>query len=99
MQVHNRLFTFGPDGKPHWELKGKDLIKGETDGSSFPNGGLRITHEAGGYLAIDTSSPIFLRGDLVHVPTVFVSYNGHALDEKIVSCTETKLLIKTVPLV
>ena len=82
-QVHNRLFTFGDDGQPVWELKGKDLVQGETDGSSFPNGGLRITHEAGGYLAIDTTSPIFLRGDLVHVPTVFVSYNGHALDEKI----------------
>ena len=81
-QVHNRLFTFGKDGKPVWELKGKDLVQGETDGSSFPNGGLRATHTAGGYLGIDTTSPIFIRGDLVHVPACFVSYYGHALDEK-----------------
>jgi|EP01049_Picozoa_sp_SAG25_P013777 glutamine synthetase len=73
-QVHNRLFTFGDDGQPEWELKGSALVQGETDGSSFPNGGLRATHEAGGYLAIDTSSNIFLRGDLVHVPSIFVSY-------------------------
>ena len=81
-QVHNRLFTFGSDGKPKWELEGKDLVQGETDGSSFPNGGLRATHTAGGYLGIDTTSPIFIRGDLVHVPACFVSYYGDALDEK-----------------
>ena len=81
-QVHNRLFTFGSDGKPKWSLEGKELVQGETDGSSFPNGGLRATHTAGGYLGIDTTSPIFIRGDLVHVPACFVSYYGHALDEK-----------------
>ena len=82
VQVHNRLFTFGSDGKPKWSLEGKELVQGETDGSSFPNGGLRATHTAGGYLGIDTTSPIFIRGDLVHVPACFVSYYGHALDEK-----------------
>jgi Uncharacterized protein related to glutamine synthetase len=60
----------------------KDLIKGETDGSSYPNGGLRGTHCAGGYLALDTSSPIFLRGDTIFVPSALVSYYGAALDEK-----------------
>jgi glutamine synthetase len=64
------------------DFKGKTLIKGETDGSSYPNGGLRGTHEAGGYLAVDTSSPIFLRGDTIFIPSVFVSYYGKALDEK-----------------
>ena len=67
---------------PHVTLHAQDLIKGETDGSSFPNGGLRNTHTAGGYLAIDPSSPIFLRGDTIFLPSCFVSYYGHALDEK-----------------
>ena len=65
-----------------FDFDGKMLIKGETDGSSFPNGGLRATHTAGGYLALDTSSPIFLRGDTVFIPSAFVSYYGAALDEK-----------------
>ena len=65
-----------------FDFKGKDLVKGETDGSSYPNGGLRGTHCAGGYLAPDTSSPIFLRGDTIFIPSVFVSYYGMALDEK-----------------
>lgn len=82
-QVHNRLMTFNPStGDLEWDFKGKNLVKGETDGSSYPNGGLRATHKAGGYLAIDTSSPIFLRGDTVFIPSAFVSYYGEALDEK-----------------
>merc|ERR1712151_1396790 len=82
-QVHNRMMKFNmKSGALEWDFKGKNLIKGETDGSSFPNGGLRGTHCAGGYLAIDTSSPIFLRGDTVFIPSAFVSYFGAALDEK-----------------
>ncbi len=65
-----------------YDFDGGDLIKGETDGSSYPNGGLRATHTAGGYLAIDTGSPIFLRGDTIFIPSIFVSYYGMALDEK-----------------
>ena len=61
-QVHNRMFNFSNDGIPVWELEGKTLLKGETDGSSFPNGGLRATHTAGGYTVLDPSSPIFLHG-------------------------------------
>ena len=68
--------------KIKFDFKGKDLVKGETDGSSFPNGGLRATHTAGGYLAVDTSSNIFLRGDTIFIPSAFVSYYGAALDEK-----------------
>lgn len=81
-QVHNAFFKFDATGKPVWDLKGKDLLKGETDGSSYPNGGLRGTHRAGGYVALDPTSPIFLRGDTIFIPSCFVSYYGHALDEK-----------------
>merc|ERR1719453_1283108 len=81
-QVHNAFFSFGDDGKPKFEFKGKELLKGETDGSSYANGGLRATHTAGGYTVLDPTSPVFLRGDTVYIPTVFVSFYGHALDEK-----------------
>ena len=69
-QVHNAFFSFGDDGKPLFEFKGKELLKGETDGSSYLNGGMRATHTAGGYTALDPSSDIFIRGDTVMVPTV-----------------------------
>lgn len=81
-QVQNHMFHFDAQGKPIWEFRGKNLLKGETDGSSYPNGGLRATHRAGGYLALDSTSPIFLRGDTVFIPSCLVSYYGHALDEK-----------------
>jgi glutamine synthetase len=81
-QVHNMMLEFGSNGKVKKDFKGKTLVKGETDGSSYPNGGLRGTHHAGGYLAVDTSSPIFLRGDTIFIPSVLVSYYGQALDEK-----------------
>mmetsp|Transcript_4324 Transcript_4324/g.6121 ORF Transcript_4324/g.6121 Transcript_4324/m.6121 type:complete len:714 (+) Transcript_4324:72-2213(+) len=80
--VQNAMFKFDHQGMPVWDLKGKDLLKGETDGSSYPNGGLRGTHMAGGYVALDPSSPIYLRGDTVFIPSCFVSYYGDALDEK-----------------
>lgn len=81
-QVQNMMLKFNSDGTVEKDFKGKTLIKGETDGSSYPNGGLRGTHAAGGYLAVDTSSPIFLRGDTIFIPSVLVSYYGAALDEK-----------------
>jgi len=81
-QVQNHMFEFDRAGKPVWDFKGKNILKGETDGSSYPNGGLRATHRAGGYLTVDTTSPIFLRGDTVFIPAALVSYYGHALDEK-----------------
>eukprot|EP00667_Euglena_gracilis_P021983 EG_transcript_24268 len=70
-QVHTCMVNFGPDGTPIWELEGKTLLKGETDGSSFPNGGLRATHTAGGYTILDPSSPIFLRGMQAHCDNIF----------------------------
>lgn len=81
--VQLAFFKFNDANEPVWNLDGSDLLQGETDGSSYPNGGLRATHTAGGYLTIDPESPIFLRGDVVYVPAVFVSYNGHSLDEKL----------------
>ncbi len=82
-QVQNMMMQFNRKTNDiEFDFKGKDLIRGETDGSSYPNGGLRGTHCAGGYLALDTSSPIFLRGDTIFVPSALVSYYGAALDEK-----------------
>lgn len=81
-QVQNIMLKFDSNNEIVQDFKGKTLVKGETDGSSFPNGGLRGTHTAGGYLAVDTSSPIFLRGDTIFIPSALVSYYGAALDEK-----------------
>lgn len=81
-QVQNMMLEFDSNMEIKQDFKGKTLIKGETDGSSYPNGGLRGTHQAGGYLAVDTSSPIFCRGDTIFIPSAFVSYYGAALDEK-----------------
>ena len=81
-QVQNIMLKFDKNNEIVKDFKGKTLTKGETDGSSYPNGGLRGTHCAGGYLAVDTSSPIFCRGDTIFIPSAFVSYYGAALDEK-----------------
>lgn len=81
-QVQNSMLTFGPDGTPRYELSGKQLLSGETDGSSYPTGGMRATHMAGGYVTLDPTSPIFLRGDCIFVPACLTSFHGHALDEK-----------------
>jgi glutamine synthetase len=62
---------------------GEQLFKGETDGSSFPNGGLRSTHEAGAWTSWDRTSPPCVVGDTLLIPTILVSQNGQALDEKI----------------
>lgn len=74
------------DGKPIIRLTGKQLIMGESDASSFPTGGLRQTAYARGYTAWDMSSPAFIKeesaGNILCIPTVFVSYTGAALDTK-----------------
>jgi len=82
-QVYNMMIGFDrTTNELKFDFDGGALTKGETDGSSYPNGGLRDTHTAGGYLAPDTSSPIFLMNGVIHIPSVFVSYHGKALDEK-----------------
>jgi len=67
-QVQMRMFKFDSSGKLEWDFSARDLLFGETDGSSYPSGGLRATHTAGGYLVIDPTSPIFLRGDTIFIP-------------------------------
>lgn len=74
------------DGSVVTAFSGKELIKGEPDGSSFPSGGLRVTFEARGYTVWDTTSSVFVRhdaaGTTLLIPTAFYSYNGEALDQK-----------------
>ena len=64
------------------EFQGKELIKGESDASSFPSGGLRATFEARGYTAWDPTSYAFIKDGTLCIPTAFCSYGGHALDKK-----------------
>ena len=64
------------------EFNGSALVQQEPDASSFPNGGIRSTFEARGYTAWDPSSPIFIYGKTLCIPTIFVSYTGEALDYK-----------------
>ena len=73
-----------PDGKGNviMEFSGKELIKGESDASSFPNGGIRATFEARGYTAWDPSSYAFIKEGSLYIPTAFCSYTGEALDKK-----------------
>ncbi|MCR5255708.1 MAG: glutamine synthetase III [Acetatifactor sp.] len=81
-------FVTHPDaeGRMIMEFRGKELIKGEPDASSFPSGGLRATFEARGYTAWDVTSPAFLREDatgvILCIPTAFCSFKGEALDKK-----------------
>ena len=76
------------EGKVLLEFSGKALIKGESDASSFPSGGLRATFEARGYTAWDPTSPAFIKKDatgtgaILYIPTAFCSYTGEALDQK-----------------
>ena len=64
------------------EFSGKELIKGESDASSFPSGGLRATFEARGYTAWDPGSYAFVKDGTLYIPTAFCSYTGEALDTK-----------------
>jgi glutamine synthetase len=84
-EKHDAFLTI-EGGKPIEKLSGSQLIQGEPDASSFPNGGSRSTFEARGYTSWDFSSPIFLRenenGSTLCIPTAFVSYTGDALDIK-----------------
>ena len=85
-EKHDSFITAPDDSKTLLQLTGKQLIKGEPDASSFPSGGLRATHYARGYTAWDMTSPAFVKemscGTILCIPTIFVSYNGEALDKK-----------------
>lgn len=81
-EKHDSFIERDDNGRPLTAFSGKALIKGDTDGSSFPNGGLRATFEARGYTYWDVSSPAFVRDGVLCIPTVFVSFNGEHLDTK-----------------
>lgn len=81
-EKHDSFLEVAKDGSALAQFSGKKLIKGETDGSSFPSGGLRATFEARGYTYWDISSPVFIRDNVLCIPSIFVSYNGESLDQK-----------------
>lgn len=81
-EKHDSFLTAGQDGYPILEFSGKNLLKGESDASSFPSGGLRATFEARGYTTWDCTSWAFVREGSLYIPTAFCSYNGEALDKK-----------------
>ncbi|MBP0968713.1 MAG: glutamine synthetase III [Oscillospiraceae bacterium] len=79
---HEGFIEMAPDGGVILEFSGKELVKGEPDASSLPSGGLRATFEARGYTAWDPTSYAFVKDNTLHIPTVFCSYTGEALDKK-----------------
>lgn len=64
------------------EFSGKALVRGESDASSFPSGGLRATFEAQGYTVWDTTSYTFIKGGTLFIPTAFCPYSSEALDKQ-----------------
>ena len=85
-EKHDSFISPQKDGSVIMELRGKELIRGEPDASSFPSGGIRATFEARGYTVWDITSPAFIydNGDTktLCIPTAFCGYNGEALDQK-----------------
>ena len=81
-EKHDGFVSPMKDGTAIMEFNGKELVKGEPDASSFPNGGLRATCEARGYTAWDPTSYAFVKDDVLCIPTAFCSYTGEALDKK-----------------
>ena len=81
-EKHESFLDFAKDGSAISALDGSQLVQQEPDASSFPSGGIRNTFEARGYSAWDPTSPAFLFGKTLCIPTIFVSYTGEALDYK-----------------
>jgi glutamine synthetase len=81
-EKHDAFIEHSPQGGVVENFSGKLLAQQEPDASSFPSGGLRNTFEARGYTAWDPSSPAFIIGNTLSIPTIFVSYTGDALDYK-----------------
>jgi len=86
-EKHDGFIISNSDGSAITEFSGSLLIKGEPDGSSFPNGSLRMTNSARGYTAWDPTSPVYImhtdNGATLMIPSVFMSWTGEALDKKI----------------
>ncbi len=81
-EKHDSFLSPDSHGQALIEFSGKELIKGESDASSFPSGGLRATFEARGYTAWDPTSYAFIKDGVLCIPTAFCSYGGEALDKK-----------------
>ena len=85
-EKHDAFLSLSDEGLPIERFNGSQLIQSEPDASSFPSGGMRSTFEARGYTAWDPSSPAFIveddNGKVLCIPSVFISYNGEALDQK-----------------
>ena len=81
-EKHDSFITPTKDGGIIMDFSGKELIQGEPDASSFPNGGIRSTFEARGYTAWDPTSFAFIKNGVLCIPTAFCSYGGEALDKK-----------------
>lgn len=81
-EKHDSFLSPIGEGRIALEFRGKELIKGESDASSFPNGGLRSTFEARGYTAWDPTSYAFIKDHTLCIPTAFCSYGGQVLDKK-----------------
>lgn len=84
-EKHDSFLEFD-EGEPLERFRGEQLVQGEPDASSFPSGGMRTTFEARGYTMWDPSSPAFImqgpKSGILCIPSVFISYNGEALDKK-----------------
>jgi glutamine synthetase len=81
-EKHDAFFTPIDGGRAIEQFEGSLLVQQEPDASSFPNGGIRNTFEARGYTAWDPTSPAFVMGKTLCIPTVFIAYTGEALDYK-----------------
>ncbi len=81
-EKHDSFITPTNDGSIIMEFSGRELVKGESDASSFPSGGLRATFEARGYTAWDPTSYAFIKDNTLCIPTAFCSYGGESLDKK-----------------
>ena len=81
-EKHDSFISPCDGGSVIMEFSGKELVKGESDASSFPSGGLRATFEARGYTAWDPTSYAFIKEGVLYIPTAFCSYGGEALDKK-----------------
>ena len=81
-EKHDGFFEPFGNGRAIERFSGSQLVQQEPDASSFPNGGVRSTFEARGYTAWDPTSPAFIWGETLCIPTIFVSYTGEALDYK-----------------
>ena len=81
-EKHDSFIAPRKDGTVLLEFSGKELVRGETDASSFPSGGIRSTFEARGYTAWDPTSYAFIKEGVLCIPTAYCSYGGQALDKK-----------------